>query len=205
MATTCEMAGLKEKCEIEFEGHTDDVVLKRFKDCWRLLLDTESVPKSGTNANATEVALDFIYGDSRLTAPLRRYRDVVGAALFVENALDVVIAAAERKRDAAKAENAARNDGRDRAGEGIHAAFHHMLTDRRLMIKRVCMHLRNGERADDKTLHALPHDPTWPNVRERKRAAMARELETMSDEDDDGFGPIRQGKPVPKGGKLIDY
>ena len=205
MTTTCEMAGLKEQCEIEFQGRTDDVVLKRFKDCWHMLRDTESVPKSGSNAKAKEVALDFIYGDSNLTAPLRRYRDVVGAALFVENALDVVIAAAERKRDAAKAENAARNDGRDRAGEGLHGAFHHMLADRRLMIRRVCMHLRHGERADDKTLHALPHDPTWPNVRERKRAAIARELETMSDEDDDGFGPIKQGKPVPKGGKLIDY
>ena len=76
MTTTCEMAGLKEQCEIEFQGRTDDVVLKRFKDCWHMLLDTESVPKSGSNAKAKEVALDFIYGDSNLTAPLRRYRDV---------------------------------------------------------------------------------------------------------------------------------
>ena len=199
------MAGFDGECKRELEPLTDDDVLKRFKFSWHLLLDTESVPKSGTNAEAKKIARSLLYGDSTLTAPLRRYRDVVGAALFVENALDVVIAAAERKRDAAKAENVARKDGRDRAGEGIHAAFHHMLVDRRLMIKRVCMHLRNGERADDKTLHALPHDPTWPNVRERKRAAIARELETMSDEDDDGFGPIKQGKPVPEGGKLIDY
>lgn len=205
MLTTCEMAGLEGECKRELKHLSDDETLKRFKCCWRLLLDTESVPKSGTNAEAKEVARSFLYGDSTLTAPLRRYRDVVGAALFVEDALDLVISVAERKRDAAKAENAARNDGRDRTGEGIHTAFHHMLADRRLMIRRVCMHLRNGERADDKTLHALPHDPTWPNVRERKRAAIARELETMSDEDDDGFGPIRQGKPVPKGGKLIDY
>ena len=199
------MAGFDGECKRELEPLTDDDVLKRFKFSWHLLLDTESVPKSGTNAEAKKIARSLLYGDSTLTAPLRRYRDVVGAALFVENALDVVIAAAERKRDAAKAENVARKDGRDRAGEGIHAAFHHMLVDRRLMIKRVCMHLRNGERADDKTLHALPHDPTWPNVRERKRAAIARELETMCDEDDDGFGPIKQGKPVPEGGKLIDY
>lgn len=205
MLPTCEMAGMKDDCEIELEALSDDEVLKRFKFCWHLLLDTESVPQSGTNAEAKKIARSLLYGYSTLTAPLRRYRDVVGAALFLEDALDVVIAAAERKRDAAKAENAARNDGRDRAGEGTHTAFHHMLNDRRLMIKRVCMHLRHGERSDAKTLHALPHDPTWPNVRERKRAAIARELETMSGEDDDGFGPIKRGKPVPKGGKLIDY
>merc|ERR1719271_2227128 len=98
---------MKWECKSELQYVSDDECLKRYKFAWHLLLDTESVPQSGTNAEAKKVALDFVYGDSKLTEPLRRYRDVVGAALFVENALDVVIATAERKRDAARAENAA--------------------------------------------------------------------------------------------------
>ena len=177
--------------------------LDRFKFAWHLLLDTPSVP-SGKAGDVEAVAIKLASGQANFSAPLK-LTQLVGVAVFIEDVLDVALEAAEAAMKAAKADNVQRSDGRDRAGEGTHTEFFTMLSKNKKKIRSVCTLLIQGERSDAATLHALPSDATWPNARERQRASMARELDELDDEDEDGFGPVKVGKPVPKGGKLVDY
>ena len=177
--------------------------LDRFKFAWRLLLDTPSVPR-GKAGDVETAAIKLAAGQSTFSAPLKPTQ-LVGVALFLEDVLDVTVEAAETVMEAAKAENVRRNDGRDRAGEATHTAFHTMLEKNKKKIRSVCTLLVDGERSDAATLHALPSDPTWPSARERQRASMSRELDELDGEDEHGFGPVKVGAPLKKGGKLIDY
>ena len=182
-----------------------EVRLKRFKKAWHSLLDTEKIPASGRGSNPGPIAQHIAMGTDAFFGALRDYREVKGVALFLYQTVHIAIEDAAQLAKEAKKENMRLGAKRDVCGEGLHKQFHETLSRGEARIRRVCKAIVDGERSTEKTLHALPSDPSWPSAREKKRSAMKRELDALDDEGEDGFPvapPRRCPQPLPPGAKL---
>ena len=180
--------------------------LVTFTRLWHAILDLPDIPQTGSAAGAEHKAAECATSEraSRcISTPLRKYIDVVAAAIYIHDHIDAVIDEAAGEAERCALENKFHAYDRDRAGAQKAAAFHAMLRDHRDKIQKVMTRIHKGVRSPTRTLHALPSDPYWASYAEAKRAEMERVIDELDEEDEDGFLPTKKG--APSTGKIVDF
>ena len=178
--------------------------LQNFKLLWHAILDLEEIPRTGASTGAHAAAAD--HGKSprhTIRTPLKTYKDVVAAAIYLLEHFDAAADAAAADAERCARENKFYAYEKDRAGAAKAAAFHKLLTKHGDRMKQAMERIRNGVRSTSQTLRDLPSDPYWPSFDERQRASRKRSLAETRAQDDDGFLPTRRGSPA--SGRIIDF
>lgn len=183
------------QCRAELP-HNHETMLALWKKAWHALLDLEKIPKSGSHRDGRPGALKI--AKTRRVPAISSWSDLTGLCYFLKDTYDDAIKAARAVLFIAQSQNKHLHDKGvvgDKTGEGPKRLFLTMLEEHKVTILSVLALLIGGDRKMEHTLLALPTDPTWPNVRERKDAELKLLMKERRVEDEDGFVPTKQGPP----------